>query len=219
MPLQTAAMACSRTPKWIWRPANVPRATAAPPVSAHVDSVRSAEPPTSSGITAASSPRTLPDALLVAMAAPSKVGSASRTPGASRPASRRSHSAPSSGRASRMAAKRRSHRGRSARLAATSSASRQRTSSGTKKLAAGQPKRAFSAEASSGPRAAPCAPDVPAFVGAPKPIVVRTRMKRRPVAVGERLADRTPDRRHVVAVVDLVDVPAVRRGSAPRRPR
>src|SRR5689334_20454190 len=66
MPLQIDPMACSRTPKWMLRPAPVRSNEPAPSSRVLVDPPRSASPPSSQGTCLAITFSALPDALRVA---------------------------------------------------------------------------------------------------------------------------------------------------------
>ncbi len=71
MPFTIAPIPCSRTPNRKLRPPRLARLKSpAASISVLVDGARSAEPPTSPGILAATCWRTLPDALRVATFSP-----------------------------------------------------------------------------------------------------------------------------------------------------
>jgi hypothetical protein len=64
-------MACSRTPKWRFRPPGVPgRSESAPSISVLLEGARSAEPPRRLGIRSAIPWSTFPEELRVAWAFP-----------------------------------------------------------------------------------------------------------------------------------------------------
>ena len=102
MPFISAAMECSRIPKWIVRPygsasgsgLSAGRNELVLSIVVLFEPARSAEPPHSSGMTAPSAWSTLPDAARVATPLPgSKTGSFSSQPLGSSPAAMRSNSA------------------------------------------------------------------------------------------------------------------------------
>ncbi len=193
MPFISAAMECSRIPKWIVRPYGFAPGRGLP--SGRNDEVlsivvlfepaRSAEPPHSSGMTAPSACSTLPDAARVATALPvSNDGRWSSQPSGSSPAAIRSNSAACSGRVERQSANPFSHSflrsrpwSRAARVCAS-------TSSGTSKDFSGsKPRTRLVAATSSSPSAEPCAASVFWALGAGQAMIERIAMNEgRPVS-------------------------------------
>lgn len=91
-------MPCSRTPKWMERPGRSRENDVSPGSPTFVDSVKSAEPPTSSGSLGARAARTFPEAFRVDKEIWSrKSGRSCSQPRGRPPAITRSHSAASSG--------------------------------------------------------------------------------------------------------------------------
>ncbi len=178
MPLSTAPIPCSRTPKNRFRPPSCPGPTwAAPVIRVLVEPPRSAEPPRSSGTAGASACNTVPDAARVASGStcPAKSGSTSSHPLGNSPISRRSSSLANSGCATRNASSRSRH-------AASSVAPRSRhrrhsasASSGTVNGSAnGHPRLSLVSRTSSSPSGAPCAAAVSCLFGLPYAMCVRT---------------------------------------------
>ncbi len=146
-----------------------------PLTKVRLDPVRSAEPPTSSGVagTSASSAfwldwRVASFGLVSAMLLPSARATASCQPSGSLPSSARSNSARMLLCASRFSQARRAP---APRLPAA--CQRSYRSAGMVNGGSVQPSAAFAPAASVAPSAEPCTAAVPALVGAPKPMMVR----------------------------------------------
>ena len=179
MPFMMEPMACSRTPKWRFRPAPVGRKSPMPFIMVLVDGARSAEPPIRNGALFAIALRTFPEALLVAIA-PSfsvKAGSSLSQPLSALPSIIARTWRPSSGYSRSYLASVESQSFSSASPLESAFLNPSRTSSGTKNVgSSGQPSFSFVAFTSSVPRGAPWTSAVSCLPGLPKPIIVLAMM-------------------------------------------
>ncbi len=186
MPFISAAIACSRMPKWIVRPygsasgsgLSAGRKELVLSIVVLLEPARSAEPPHSSGITAPSAWRTLPEAARVATPLPtSKTGIFSSQPVGSSPLATRSYSAARSGLLSRHCWYAFSHTARAAWPRSSALRVCVMTSSATSKLCSGsKPSTRLVAATSSSPSAEPCAASVFCAFGAGQAMIERIAM-------------------------------------------